>query len=106
MDKCGYIGYGTVCQNNIPCSEHSNLKCWKCGQPATRMCTNEGQFVCGMPECALHSHGAYHNQSDREYVATHRSEFTQESYDKWIAALDAGDERVRLRASGKVVLNG
>ena len=39
------------CGKALPCSEHKNLKCCSCGEPATHDCGETGQFVCGHPLC-------------------------------------------------------
>lgn len=38
------------------CDRHKDQKCWKCGTQATSNCAHAGQFVCGTPQCAKHSH--------------------------------------------------
>ena len=38
------------------CEQHLKDKCFKCGAQAVKDCGHAGQFVCGMPECAKHTH--------------------------------------------------
>lgn len=54
---CGFLeAWVGRCRNAQPCSRHSNEKCWKCGELATRNCGMAGSLVCGVPECAKHPH--------------------------------------------------
>ena len=58
-NRCGYgIGAGwhpARCGNELPCAEHSNLKC-ACGELATEACSYAGMLVCGFPACKRHAH--------------------------------------------------
>ncbi len=51
--KEAYIGR---CREMKPCKKHGELKCFQCGEPATRNCTHTGMLVCGVPCCDKHDH--------------------------------------------------
>lgn len=55
FDKCvfdrSWAGRcGKPCHGKF-CTQHENLKCVSCGEPAERECDYTGQFVCGAPLC-------------------------------------------------------
>ncbi len=51
-NQCGFVeAWIGSCKNPNPCEKHSSLKCYSCGDPATKNCGETGQFVCGAPLC-------------------------------------------------------
>jgi len=63
-EQCKYhLAWIGRCKNlaieNIMCEEHKNEKCISCGKPATRQCSETGQFVCGAPLCDDCEHTTY-----------------------------------------------
>ncbi len=64
---CGYNQpYIGRCKKTRPCREHGELKCWKCGNPAIKGCSEASMLVCGTPECAEHPHTERHHQRSSE----------------------------------------
>lgn len=58
---CGFLeAWVGRCRNLKPCIKHQDQKCWKCEEPAVQNCSIASSFVCGMPECAEHSHASTH----------------------------------------------
>lgn len=57
-NTCTFETYGGICKKEgYPfCPEHVKWKCFVCDKQAIRYCFFEGFLVCGMPECADHSH--------------------------------------------------
>lgn len=54
---CGFLeAWVGRCREHKPCIKHESQRCWKCGNPAIRNCSEAGSLVCGMPECARHPH--------------------------------------------------
>ncbi len=59
-EMCGFLeAWIGRCRRDRPCDKHINQRCWKCGEQAVRNCNHAVSLVCGMPECAQHSHMTY-----------------------------------------------
>lgn len=54
---CGFLeAWVGRCTNPQNCARHSNQKCFACKKQAVKNCSHAGMLVCGMPECADHTH--------------------------------------------------
>lgn len=63
--RCGFQpSHHPPCPNELPCEQHGDKVCGKCGKRARNECGYERFFICGEPQCAMHRHCHYQSYGE------------------------------------------